>query len=199
MFEDGWRLCLKHQQRLLNVITSLNNLIMKYFTLVYCFLFLGFLAACQKDGDNVKPSSYFCAELNGRSWNGQTWAYLHGDTISFISQLYKHKIRQDWLAITYIPVRKGRIRIYKDTINFTVADTIYRTLYEDGEYPCNNYTLLGSDSINNYIEITDFNMEEKIFKGVFSATYVRDSANACGILNPDTMKFRKGKFNIKLK
>ena len=176
---------------------------MKYSTFIYSILITILFPSCHKDGDNVKPISYFCAELNGKSWQGETWAYIdNGDKLSIISQVYKQKIRQDRFSITYIPISKGRNTLRfprKDSITFNLAGTNYRTLYEDGEYSCDEYTLVMSDSVNNHVEITDFDLDEKTFKGTFSGTYVRSTTNICDATKPDTMKFRKGKFNIRMK
>ncbi len=176
---------------------------MKYSTFIYSILITILFTSCHKDADDVKPISYFCAELNGKQWQAQIGVYIdNGDKFSIVAQTSKRKILQDWLNIAYIPIAKGRTPLdflLKDSAVFNVGGTNYRTLQEDGEYPCDQYTLVMSDSVNNHVEITDFDLDKKTFKGTFSGTYVRSTTNICDATKPDTMKFRKGKFNIRMK
>ena len=179
---------------------------MKKSCLICVAFILVILSACSRDGQGVAPRNYFCAELNGQSWEGRVESGLDNnkDEWHLGVVVYADKqqlIRREELSINKIPLNKGRYALNtmrKDSI-INLLGSGYGTSKDDGDVACDYYKLLLSDSSNNYIELTEVDIERRRFKGEFSGTYIRTTVNTCDVTKSDTMRFRNGKFFIKLR
>ena len=170
-----------------------------------CLAFiLVILSACSRDGQGVAPRSYFCAELNGQAWEGVVSASINSmNELNIGVNTYadrKKRIARGSLTVEKIPIQalKQSLKpLKKDSVTLNILGTGYSTLKEDGDVLDGRYALVLSDSANNYIELTEVDLKRKRFKGEFSGTYVKTN-NPTGLAS-DTMRFRNGKFFIKLR
>ncbi len=163
-----------------------------------CWVYLIIMAiatvSCQKEGEGVAPSSYFCLQKNGKNWKGEIWANVNQQKNMDISiMVYDHNMLREVLTIGNIPIQKGL-----HTLKTAINSTSYTTLQDDGDVVCDIYDLWVADSLNNYVEMADFDIGKKLFEGTFSGTYIRNRA-ICDESKPDTLRFREGTFHIKLK
>lgn len=176
-----------------------------YIGLLGIILILG--NACgNKNGEGVSPRSYFRAELNGKDWEGSVKGGFNGENEWYLGAVvYADKqqlIHREVLGIYSIPLHKGKFILKHDKNDSTtlgLPGSNYGTLKDDGDVACDYYDLLLSDSINNYIELTEVGTEQKRFKGRFSVTYLRTNTNICDETKLDTLRFRNGEFFLKLK
>lgn len=164
-----------------------------WFSVIFISLF-----SCNKNGEGVAPKSYFCGKLNGEKWSGNVWAYPDSNNTCYISiVVYEKQIIRETLVLGKVNIQKGRQTLKPITQIYSSGSSYYTLLADD--VLCDTYALWQADSVNNYVEITDFDIENKRFEGTFSASYLREQAFICDNTKPDTMHFRDCKFFVKLK
>ena len=89
-------------------------------------------------------------------------------------------------------------QISKNTIQNSGVIANYYTLMDDGDVLCDIYDVYSPDSSENYLQLSSYNMNQKLVKGSFQATFlIKDKNNKCLANAPDTIRFRNGEFYTK--
>lgn len=168
--------------------------------------FLILFSSCEKDPQIVQDpqnrnvySGTFYVERNGVEWKAQPTAKSNPYDKKYFSigfDSLNFGLLQKSFAFTKLPIS------YFDTIkNFTnespeifTPKVYFANIDVDVTY--DSWRLMLQDSANNWIKINKFDTITKEVEGSFSATMIRTDGHSPG--QPDTLRFRKGRFATKL-
>jgi len=169
-------------------------------------LLLLLLSSCEKDpkitqdpnNKNVYSGTFY-VERNGIEWKAQPTArhnYYDKNYFTLGFDSLANGFLQKGFDFTNLPVS------YFDTIRkFTNEDGLHfiPLVYFsniDVDVAYDDWIVLLQDSANNWIKINKFDTITQEVEGVFSITMIRDRGVSPN--QPDTMRFRKGRFATKL-
>jgi hypothetical protein len=175
---------------------------MKYIP-YYVLTVLWVLAACHKDGEGIKPVSYFKVDLNKQSWHGEVHAGIKAgnpDTLNLQVACFRQGILNEFLAFGGIPLAPGKHRLQQASLSATLVlpqTSSFEVM--DGDIGCASYDLSVPDSAQNFIEITAYEEGKKEIRGNFQATYQQTTSTPshCPNTKPSVLSFKKGRFLIK--
>lgn len=177
--------------------------------LLYFLMLLAFVIGCTKDSifDEYGYYGNGYAKLNGKDWTGKTGVFIKtffctaDDPCVAIKLLYYNEqgaLRGD-LTFNFIPLKTGKFSlnyvwpVWED-IQYKLG---YYTLTSDGDVLTGSYHVFEQND-ENYIEITDLNLETGYIKGSFQALVVRDSFWLPPGYLPDTIRITNGSFYGKI-
>lgn len=143
----------------------------------------------------LKNGEQWSAEIHGADSNGQFDYFSIG-----VNRYNQQGYRRENLSIQFIPkeVIKGTL-VENCGLNCNyLFETGFRTISDDGDVICDTYRIVEELANENWIEITEFNSENKEFAGTFSATYAIDEQEKCNPNAPDTIRFTNGEFHSKI-
>lgn len=155
------------------------------------FLVLVSLLSCRKDKFDAYTGTA-TALKNGESWAAVTKAYSNSpDRITVIIDQYQGERKMNSLRLENLPY-SGKHRIFR-----TLAASNVNGLYLDhwdGHSICTYYEVIESDSVSNYIEITEYNSSKRRVRGKFEVKFFLDATCAPGY--PDTLHVKDGVFEV---
>ncbi len=139
------------------------------------------------------------AEINGKQWSATGCnGFAKGDIISLgFSEVNKQQILNDFTILS-LPLKLGKQFVPKKSISYDLR------VDGDNDLLCAIYdNLHDADSLQNWVEITEYNPQTKEIKGKFSCNMLIDpkGGNAgvkCNPSDPDVLRIRNGVFHTKI-
>ena len=152
---------------------------------------LVFFLSCKKDKFDAYTGTA-TALKNGTSWAAITKAYQNSpDRFTVIIDQYHGERKMNSLRFENVPY-SGKHRVF----NTLGASNVYGLYLDhwDGHSICTYYEVIESDSLSNYIEITEFNSSKRKVRGKFEIKLFLDATCAPGY--PDTLHVTDGDFEV---
>ena len=162
-------------------------------------------ASCKKNITDNDYWGYVSAQKNGENWSAKIRAgintHFQNKFDILIDRFSDPETMVESLEFENIPKSVNRYRLFKrdyttsDSSKSTAADY---TLGADGDVICDIYSVDESDSINNYIQIDNFDVNTNEVKGRFSLKLLIFRLPKCNNMAPDTIIFTNGNFYTKV-
>jgi hypothetical protein len=146
--------------------------------------------------------------INGSSWNGNVRT-INEERYIIIAEKYKSidGISVPWEILYLALLDKNDTTITLHVEDYALVHTqpelartyaSFSTMQDDGDVWCDLYEVVESDSINNWVHITQQNKNFTEIWGEFSITLHRKSGCPSSVY-PDTLRIKDGEFHIYLK
>jgi hypothetical protein len=171
---------------------------------ILTFLMLITLLSCKKEVPAGFDNGWIRCQVNNEEWEGQAAGNLIDfDTVLRISIRAvegKYKwgkfIPETRLSLFNLPLNLGKHHLKKD-FQDGVGLSIFSVLDGDFDVACEKFYPDATDSLNNWIEITEEDDDFSVIRGNFNITTVSDGS--CDGAPPSSMEISKGSFEVRLK
>lgn len=169
--------------------------------LLFCISFLS-IVACTEDKDNMPQERYkdtSTAIVNGDTLDFDPYFKYFPDSNYFGIQL-SHYNNNDILRKTiyfgFIKYKfKKQFAVQTEVNNKKNVQTSFSTRISDGDVVGNYYIVNKSDTIEDFIKITELDMNKNIVVGKYEGSYYVDTSTVFDPSAPDTIIVRGGSFN----
>lgn len=170
---------------------------MKHLVLITGFISL-FICGCIKQNDTtIKGDGVAYADFNGVRGEYAPFAshdkYFPNKLNFAFTREINIDISEDFNFMRINKTLEKQILV-SDDITDSLTFAAFYTSSDNQHSVCDNYLLILSDTVNNWLQITEEYNNFKELKGSFSATFIK--VRNCSFSYPDTVKIRNGTFHI---
>ena len=147
------------------------------------------------------------AEVNGKMWNTNGCEALRrNDSVRIGLSVLNDVQASEIFSISSVPLKLGK-HFLTDKIRRNggeLKSAYMRFMTEDPDLWCAQYgNLHDADSLQNWVDITEYNPQTKEIKGKFSCNLLRDpeggnAGERCKPSDPEVIRIRNGVFHTKI-
>ena len=182
---------------------------MKNIIIFFCLIVV--FAGCKKE---VNPLwkfhwGYATADMNDNMWSANgCYAQTNGkDSIGIVFNARDDEQIRESFSVSSIPLKLGKQFLPSEiSRNGGVLKGTYMRFMVDGDddLTCAQYgNLHDADSLQNWVDITEYNPQTKEIKGKFSCNLLRDpeggnAGERCKPSDPEVIRIRNGVFHTKI-